>query len=245
MDFDDEDEKIAARDPKFPIQMYISEGNQYFRLGKYDLAIELFNKGLEKEPINGKCLIGRSKCYMGLAKFAEAKEDAEQVVKSNPKSCDAKMLIGEADYFLGDFEKAFLTFYRGYRSRTNHDGLRCGHQMCRKAIDNALNPDIPVVIDDEDVGNLLKLKEDLDVDQMISTGQDQYSADVNFINSLLQDDSVELIHEDCEFLKHYLRDRQIFWKTQNPSTSRKDSPDSTIKVSKGKDVGNIYACHFD
>lgn len=264
MDFEDEEEKKAVKGQKFPIQMYISEGNYYFQLGKCDLAIEFFNKGLENELANIKCLIGRSKCYMRLAKYTEAREDAEAVLKSHPNSSDAKMLKGEADYFLGDFEKAFLTFHRGYSFRRNNDGLRCGYQMCEKAIENSLNPDVPIVIDEEDLRNVYELRED--VEQPSKRGQ--YSADIDFVTSLLKDDSNELIkridhskelfqredddskdlfkrtietvQENCEFVKDYLTDRQMFWHTQNPKTLKKCTSNSIFGDMGGAAENNIH-----
>lgn len=265
MDFEDEEKKKAMIGKKFPIQMYISEGNYYFKRGKYDLAIEFFNKGLKNEPANTKCLIGRSKCYMRLAKYTEAREDAEAVLKSHPNSSDAKMLKGEADYFLGDFEKAFLTFHRGYSFRKNHDGLRCGYQMCEKAIENALNPDVPIVIDEEDLRAVYELRED--VEQPSKRGQ--YSADIDFVTSLLQDESNELmkktdddskelfqredddskdlfkrtiesVQENCEFVKDYLTDRQMFWHTQNPKTLKKCTSDSTFRDMGETAENNIH-----
>lgn len=221
---EDEEEKETTKSPKFPLQMYISEGNKYFRLGKLDTAIEFFDTALEREPTNEKCLMGRSKCYMRLAKTSEAKQDAEAALRAYPKSCDAKMLIGEADYFKGDFESAFLTFHRGFVKRKNHEGLKSGHQMCRKAIDNALLPDKPMTFDDQDVEDLARLEDCLNNEQVRPgrTGKDQFSADIDFVNTLLGDDLPESVHSHCEFLKNYLRDRQVFWKTQKPNIKKEN-----------------------
>lgn len=234
MDSDDEDEKETPKGPKFPIQMFISEGNKYMRLLKYDKAIEFFNAALEKEPNNEKCLIGRSKCNIRLAKYSEARKDAESVLEQNRKSCEAKLLIGEVDYFLGDFEKAFLNFYRAHELRPNIEGLKFGHQMCRRAIDNALQPDKPMILDDQDISKLSEVDRDSGQTTEMKIAKDFLTPDVEFVETLLEDDVLESIHPDCEYILAYLKDRQQFWRTQNPSTSKTNAKTTNSETKEGK-----------
>lgn len=228
METDDE----VTRGPKFPIQMYISEAGKYYLIAKYDLAMKLYNTALDREPDNEKCLIGRAMCNMRLTNFEEVKQDAERILNTHPDNCEAKVLIGEAEYFLGDFETSFLTFYRGYAAKKNHYKLKCGHQMSKKAIDNSLNPDSPITFDEEDIQNLRALGEDEESDQPTKYEiKDQYTPYVDFFSSILEDDSIDdIIRSESMFLKNYLEGRQIFWKAQNPKTSK-----NSTKGSVGQD----------
>ncbi|XP_035230828.1 tetratricopeptide repeat protein 25-like [Stegodyphus dumicola] len=246
MDSEDEEEQEGAKGPKFPITMFISEGMKYLRCHMYEKAIDFFNKALEREPSNRKSLLGRGKCYLLQAKYSEAKEDAEAVLKSYPKSCEAKALKGEAEYFLGDFERGFLTFRRGYDARPNFEDLKLGHQMCRKAIDNSLSPDIPLIIDDKDIQSIEVLsKEDEDTEKMrsqpSSSSRSQiYEDDVSYLKALLSDDSISSIHEDCHQLLDYFKNRQIFWRTHKPNLQMRDTfPFREMKDIKSNNVFSL------
>ncbi|GFS44642.1 hypothetical protein NPIL_43521 [Nephila pilipes] len=65
MDFDDEEEEQkAAKKPKFPVSMYITEGIKYLKLRLFDKAQTFLNIALEREPNNVKGLLSMAKCFM-------------------------------------------------------------------------------------------------------------------------------------------------------------------------------------
>ncbi|GBM44433.1 Tetratricopeptide repeat protein 25 [Araneus ventricosus] len=234
MDLDEEEEEQEkVKGPKFPLCMYITEGVKYLKLGMFDKAINCFNSALEREPTNEKSLLGRAKCFMNKGMYTEAKDDAEAALRTNPKSPQAKMLQAETEYFLGDFERSFLTCARAHNSRPNYGAFKLGFQSCRRSIDNALRPDVQIFFDDEDVEGVERLlsgeplqEEDAkrcdDQNQLVS-----YEDDLQFLKDLLSDKIVESVHPECEYSVEFLEDRQHFWKYQNPKTS-KDIPDLDI-----------------
>ncbi|KAF8763528.1 Tetratricopeptide repeat protein 25 like protein [Argiope bruennichi] len=227
MDLDeDEEEKEKAKGPKFPLCMYITEGVKYLKLRLFDKAIDCFETALEREPTNEKSLLGRAKCFMNKAMYTEAKDDAEAALRKNPKSPQAQMLKADAEYFLGDFERSFLTCSRGYDARPNYGEFKLGFQSCRRSIDNALRPDEQIYFDEEDIegierllsGKYLEEKDGKKFDgsnQLVS-----YEDDIQFLKNLLSDEIMEQVHPECEYLVEFLEGRQHFWKYQNPKTSK-------------------------
>ncbi|KAG8187535.1 hypothetical protein JTE90_008422 [Oedothorax gibbosus] len=127
MDFDFEDEdddQQRSKEPKIPLSVYISQGNCYQKLHLFSKAIACFEAGLRMEPNSEKCRLGRAKCLMFLAQFSEAQKEAEAALVLNPSSLEAKSLKAEAQYLLGDFEQAFITYNRAHKTRPNFDCFR-------------------------------------------------------------------------------------------------------------------------
>ncbi|XP_054710059.1 outer dynein arm-docking complex subunit 4-like [Uloborus diversus] len=220
---EDEEETEVKKGPKFSTSMYISQGSTYLHHNRVEKAIACFNTALEKEPNNLRSLIYRSKCYMRMARFQDAYRDAETALRSNSKSCEAKALKGEAEYFLGDFERALLTFRRAERERPNFERFRFGQQMSRRAIDNALQPDDPMTLGDEDTERFQKIDDETVCEQVEPRGHDPLTEDIKTLDEFLSDDCISSVHPICSELKSYLKDRQQFWRTQNPAGTKRAS----------------------
>ncbi|GFU51796.1 tetratricopeptide repeat protein 25 [Nephila pilipes] len=159
---------------------------------------------------------------MDTGMYVEAKEYAEAVLKINPRSPEAKSLKGEAEFFLGDFERSFLTYSRGHNSRPSFGAFKLGYQMNGRAIDNALHPDEPIVFGNEDAEGIEELLsgeplEELDDTEYEKSEQPKlYEDDIGILKELLSDEIVQSVHPACSYLLEYLEGRQKFWIYHDP-----------------------------
>ncbi len=92
-------------------EKYNNDGLEQFELGKYEEAIELYNKAikLENKGINDieVCYYNRGRAYYKLGNYETAIENYSQAIKISPKS---KYYLARAAAYeaLGDKEKAAL-----------------------------------------------------------------------------------------------------------------------------------------
>ncbi|XP_055943753.1 uncharacterized protein LOC129974958 [Argiope bruennichi] len=146
-----EDQEVTRKAPKYPITLHISEGNKLSRLAQYEKAISCFDAGLKIQPNNIRCLLGKTKCLMKLCKYEEAKQIAEEIIKLQPRCAEAYTLLGNTEFTKGNFEDGYIAFSSGYRKRPYSLDLRLGYQMCKKALNNSHDSDVPIALDHTDV----------------------------------------------------------------------------------------------
>ncbi|GBM44432.1 Tetratricopeptide repeat protein 25 [Araneus ventricosus] len=218
---DIEDQEVTSKAPKYPVTLHISEGNKLIRLAQYKKAMACFDAGLKDQPNNIRCLLGRTKCLMKLLKYDEAKRNAEKIIKLEPKCAEAYTLLGNIEFTKGNFENSCIYFSSGHRKRPYSVDLRLGHQMCKKAIANSLDSDVPLILDHTDVKevkNILqnKVERQSSKSQRTSNGKKTYNKDLKLIKSLLCDKDFSSVSPMCQDLFDYLKDRRDFWRTHNP-----------------------------
>jgi tetratricopeptide (TPR) repeat protein len=63
--------------------------NCYLELGKFDRALELFQKALAEDPENSRVLFGLGRCYWFLNRWEEAGECLREVLRRQPDHLDA------------------------------------------------------------------------------------------------------------------------------------------------------------
>ena len=63
----------------------IAEGDKLFRYGKFEHALERYNRVLDEEPDNRRALVARSETNSRLGRFEEALADVERVLKRHKK----------------------------------------------------------------------------------------------------------------------------------------------------------------
>jgi tetratricopeptide (TPR) repeat protein len=76
------------------IRVLVARGHAYYRLGHYDLALEDFNRALEREPDDGRALAWRAEVYRtrgggyfsreSLPDFRRAVRDLNRALKHDP-----------------------------------------------------------------------------------------------------------------------------------------------------------------
>ncbi|GFW57616.1 tetratricopeptide repeat protein 25 [Trichonephila clavipes] len=219
-----EDEETTEKVSKFPITLHISEGNKLVHLFQYNKAMACFNVGLETQPNNIRCLLGKTKCLMGLGKYDEALQLAEKIIKLDPRYSEAFVLHGNASYFKGDFERSLRSFSSRLRNQPHSLIFRLGKQISKKAIDNSMNPD--ELLDETDVTEVNKLLMDKTKkpDYRVHGNyfrKTSFAKDLKFIKSVLHDKGLSSVSDKCQDLYQYLKGREEFWRFQEPDLTRR------------------------
>ncbi|KAK6006174.1 hypothetical protein QM012_006584 [Aureobasidium pullulans] len=86
------------------------EGNNYFKSGKYEQAVETYTSALEIDPqnrgTNSKILQNRALCYTKLKEWQKAIEDCERALKLDPGYTKARKTKAKALGESGNWEEA-------------------------------------------------------------------------------------------------------------------------------------------
>ncbi|GFY42645.1 tetratricopeptide repeat protein 25 [Trichonephila inaurata madagascariensis] len=219
-----EDEEATEKVSKFPITLHISEGNKLVQLFQFHKAMACFNVGLETQPNNIRCLLGKTRCLMGLGKYEEALQLAEEIIKLDPRYSEAFSLRGNANYFRGDFEGSLRSFSSVLRNQPHSLIFRLGKQVCEKAIDNSMDPD--ELLDQTDVTEVNKLLIDKTkkLDYRVRGNyfrKTSFAKDLKFMKSVLHDKDLSSVSDKCQDLYQYLKGREEFWRSQEPDLTRR------------------------
>ncbi|XP_075407945.1 RNA polymerase II-associated protein 3 [Tenrec ecaudatus] len=86
------------------------KGNQFFKQGKYDEAIECYTKGMTADPYNPVLPTNRASAYFRLKKFAVAESDCNLAIALNRSYTKAYARRGAARFALQKLEEAKKDF---------------------------------------------------------------------------------------------------------------------------------------
>ena len=90
---------------------YKQQGNDAFRLKKFDEAITYFTKAIEASEVPNHVLYSnRSASYTSLHKYQDALKDAEECVKINPTWAKGYNRVGAAEFGLGIYDEAINSY---------------------------------------------------------------------------------------------------------------------------------------
>lgn len=104
------------------------KGNQYFKTGCFEKAIECYSQGIENEghQVGLHFLFGnRSLCFFKLGKFSEALADAQTSISLEPRYEKGHLLVGKCLLSLKKYKEAREAFLNGLRiSPSDHPELK-------------------------------------------------------------------------------------------------------------------------
>lgn len=81
-------------------------GNEYFELGNYQKALNLYNEYLELYPHDIKTLYNRGRCFEELGHPSRAAEDFEKVLDREPDNVKALLSLSQYYYNEGKYQSA-------------------------------------------------------------------------------------------------------------------------------------------
>ena len=118
-------------------------------------------QALELQPTHKAALVARSQCHLKLGDAESALKDAEASFdKEQVTYIKGLLQYAEALYNLGKFEKALISFHRGYKLRKDMEGFRIGVQKCQEAIRIAIGDHSATQI--EDLDEIIPLMEEME-----------------------------------------------------------------------------------
>ena len=81
-------------------------GDAYFKEGKFEEAIQSYNKYLRLKPRHVKTIYNRGRCYQELGQYDKALEDFNLVLKYDSHNENALLSIGQEFYRKNDYKSA-------------------------------------------------------------------------------------------------------------------------------------------
>lgn len=85
-------------------------GDQYFKKGEYQKAIDAYTEFLKYEPGHVKSLYNRGRAYEELKQYDKALQDFNEVIKKDPANANAYMSIA-SDYYYRQKDYENTVFY--------------------------------------------------------------------------------------------------------------------------------------
>lgn len=107
-----EEEKLEAQWKRQKALMAKDKGNQLYKEGKYDLAIESYTTGIECDPTNAMLYANRAMALLRKSMFAAAEEDCARALAWDPTYVKAYHRRGVARVALGKYDLAGGDFRR-------------------------------------------------------------------------------------------------------------------------------------
>lgn len=88
------------------------KGNEYFKKGQYDLAIECYSRGIQAHSTNPMIIANRAMAYLKIQRFQEAEDDCTLALALDPTYVKAFMRRGTARMSLNRVSEAVEDFQR-------------------------------------------------------------------------------------------------------------------------------------
>jgi tetratricopeptide (TPR) repeat protein len=105
------------------VDLLIELGQAYASVWRYHEAIEIYSKGLEKNPDHAMLYRHRGHRYISIREFDKGVKDLEAAAKLNDKSFDIWYHLGLGYYLKGDFAKAAEAYQSCRKTSENDDSL--------------------------------------------------------------------------------------------------------------------------
>ncbi|CCF75306.2 stress-induced-phosphoprotein 1 [Babesia microti strain RI] len=128
---------------------YKALGNDAFKTGDFEKAVELFTKGIISNPTEHTLYSNRSGAYASLGKYKEALDDAKKCIELNPKWPKGYSRLGYAQYNLGQRDEAIASYKKGLEIDPSNTSL----QNALREIENEGNETMQALMDVSNVVN--------------------------------------------------------------------------------------------
>jgi len=114
-------------------------GNQAFKDGKNDEAIDMYTKAIDLNPDDHVYYSNRSAAHMKMSNISKALKDAQHCVELQPDWSKGYNRLGVAQQGLRRFEQAVASFKKGLELEPNSDVLKAALHACEElqAVDRA------------------------------------------------------------------------------------------------------------
>ena len=113
--------KADAEPQNFAVQM--RTGDMYAQIGKFDKAIEYYNRGLAVKPDDFKANIVLANAYFDSRQFEEASKYYEKALAVNPKDVNARTDLGTTfvERLTPDYDRAINEFRTALEIEPKHE----------------------------------------------------------------------------------------------------------------------------
>lgn len=93
-----------------PAESFLDEGNVYFNVGQYSLAIERYSRAIELAPTLVAAYYNRANAYTRAGRYDDAVSDYDHALELDPKDGDAYNNRGMLHLYREEYSRAILDF---------------------------------------------------------------------------------------------------------------------------------------
>jgi len=115
-------------------EKYKARGNEYFSQKKYHEAAQCFTKAIDINTENHVYYSNRSACYANLEEYDKALVDAQICVDINPDWAKGYLRRGLAEFYLGKYEQAEVSYKKGLEIEPNNAQILEGLQKVKEKL---------------------------------------------------------------------------------------------------------------
>jgi len=113
---------------------YKEKGNEEYKKGNYEKAIEFYTYATEMDPKNHIYMTNRSMCYAAMKKWDKSLRDAEKSVQLNPKWEKGYYRQGVAYQNMGQHKEAVRAFKEAMQLAPKNDDFVKAYEAARKKL---------------------------------------------------------------------------------------------------------------
>jgi tetratricopeptide (TPR) repeat protein len=114
-------------------ERYKEKGNEEFKKGNYEAAIENYTYATEMDPTNHIFFTNRAAAYAHMKRWDKSLRDAEKSVQLNPRWDKGHWRIGNAKMALGLVEEAEKAYKTACDIEPSNQSYKDSYQQARKA----------------------------------------------------------------------------------------------------------------
>eukprot|EP00520_Triparma_pacifica_P012614 CAMPEP_0118641292 /NCGR_PEP_ID=MMETSP0785-20121206/5203_1 /TAXON_ID=91992 /ORGANISM="Bolidomonas pacifica, Strain CCMP 1866" /LENGTH=379 /DNA_ID=CAMNT_0006532725 /DNA_START=1148 /DNA_END=2283 /DNA_ORIENTATION=- len=126
---------LATGDESWKVQSMAlkSEGDEFFRSGKYKEAVKKYSDAIDIDDENHLIYSNRCACYLKLAEKSRALRDGEKCVTLAPKWAKGYGRLASAQHSLTRYADAAETYRKGLKLDPENAALKSGYEASMKA----------------------------------------------------------------------------------------------------------------
>jgi stress-induced-phosphoprotein 1 len=148
-----------------------AKGNEFYKAGKWQDAIEQYTESIKRDPTNHAVYSNRAACFAKLMSWNQALEDCETCLGMEPTFVKAYIRKGKVQHFLKQYHKALVTFDQGLALDPNCTDLIQAKQLTVRVINQSnstgaadperqreamKDPEIQAILRDPVINNVLQ-----------------------------------------------------------------------------------------
>lgn len=131
-------------------------GEEYFRAGEYEKAVEAYSEELQLKPGDVQRLYGRGRAYEELGNYEAAKEDFKKALKFDDRNVRVLIAMGDVLYKEKNFDNALFfyqkaTDFEGNNAQALFKEGRAHHKLGN--VDEAMAKYDAAIREDESLGD--------------------------------------------------------------------------------------------
>ncbi|QDZ17555.1 HSP70-HSP90 organizing protein [Chloropicon primus] len=115
------------------------KGNELFKLGAYESAVDYYTRAVNAEPGNAKALGNRCAAYTMMKSFAKALTDAEYALRIEPKWAKLHSRKAVAHFYLKQYDESVDAYSSALTLEPSNEEYRSGLEQAKKLAGSAEN----------------------------------------------------------------------------------------------------------